>query len=108
MANDVNDPFGTNHPGALVVLGLSTVATFATMAWMGRKNEEAHQDLQAQLNDLSGDVSLLVRAFKKHERDDTRHITAQALAPTIRQAPPAGARRPRFIVPNSRTLRSFT
>lgn len=66
MAND-NDPFGTNHPGALVILTISTLATFGLMAWLAKRNTEAHASLQEQLNAL--DTRLTA-----HEQDNTRHL----------------------------------
>lgn len=64
---DLNDPFGTNHPGALVIVGLSTLATFGSMAWLHRKNEEAHTHLQAQLDEINGKLT-------EHIADDRRHL----------------------------------
>jgi len=89
---DANDPFGTAHPGALVVLGLSTLSTFGAMWWLHQQNEKDHERLQEQLNTLN-------RRLTAHENDNTRHI---------RLAPLAGTKRPGFILPSDEapTLRS--
>jgi hypothetical protein len=66
---DLNDSFGTNHPGALVVFGLSTLSTFGAMYWLHRQNEKDHERLQTQLDAL--DTRLTT-----HVHDNTRHLSA--------------------------------
>jgi hypothetical protein len=51
--DSIPDPFGTNHPGALVILVVAGAATIGSMAWLYRRNEEAHEHLQKQLESLA-------------------------------------------------------
>jgi hypothetical protein len=67
MADD-HDPYGTNHPGAIAVLAVSTLATFGSMYWLHRQNDKAHASLQEQLAQLND-------AFLEHIQDSTRHLT---------------------------------
>lgn len=82
----------SQSPFALLILGASTIATIGSMAWLHRRNQEDHDNLQKQLNALNTRLT-------SHEQDNTRHI---------RPAPLAGASRPRFILPEDEapTLRS--
>jgi len=89
---ELNDPFGMNHPGAVVILGLSTLSTFGAMYWLHRQNTKDHERLQKQLDQISS-------ALSEHIKDDRRHLSL---------APLAGAKRPSFILPvdEAPTLRS--
>jgi hypothetical protein len=86
---DVNDPFGTNHPGAIAILAVSTLSTFGAMYWLHCQNAKDHERLQTQLDALNSRLTT-------HEHDNTRHLNPASLILPVDEVPALRSPRPVF------------